>query len=263
MDASRHKSLAQCADPAVGEVKRFAADVVARLVAKEAEVGADVRRRFFDTFVAAVTSCDPVSFDSLKVDLKRARITPEMLADDLIPAVARHLGEAWHQDRMSFTEVSVGTARLQALLREIGDRWHADSVRGPAAGTVLLVLPEGEQHTLGACVLAGQLRRRGISVCVCLGPTVGDLRNLVRRRRFDGVMLSLGSQDNLDVCHNLVKTIREGVGEGVRIAIGGAILERERDLAARLGADIATNDAASALAALGLDGDAGLASSGV
>lgn len=263
MDASRQTCLARGVDATMSEVMQFAADVVARLIAKDEEVSADIRRGFFDSFVTAVTSLEPVSFESLKAELKRARITAEMLADDYIPAAARQMGEMWHKDQISFTSVSIGTARLQALLHEIGTNWHADAVRGAAAGTVLLVLPEGEQHTLGACVLASQLRRRGISVGICIGPNVSDLRHMVRKRHFDGVMVSLGSQENLDVCYSLVKTIRDAVGEGVRIAVGGAILEKEKDLAARLGADVATSDAAVALAALGLDGDAGLALPGV
>lgn len=263
VDANRQEGLSDHGPDAIGQVTQFAAEVVARLVAREAEVGSDVRRGFFESFVTAVTRPDPVTLESLKPDMRRARVTPEMLADDYIPAAARFLGEEWHRDRLSFAAVSIGSARLQSLLREVGDAWHADAVRGAVAGTVLLVLPEGEQHTLGACVLASQLRRKGISVCICIGPTLSDLRQMVRRRQFDGVMLSLGTQENLDVARNLVKTLREGLGEGVRIAVGGAILDRGGDLADKLGADIATRDPLVALAALGMEGDAGAALPGI
>ncbi|MFL9503864.1 hypothetical protein ACJMQP_27775, partial [Rhodopseudomonas palustris] len=87
-------------------------------------------------------------------------------------------------------------------------------------------------------------------------PDVGDLRRLVLRRHFDAAMLSLGAHENLDICCNFVETIREGLGNDVRIAVGGAILESETDIAARLGVDVATQDLEVALAALGLDGSA-------
>lgn len=254
--AAQSDGVSECAGSAIGEVLRFAADVVARLVAKDAEVGADVRRGFFDYFLTVVTEDDPVSFEALRAEMRRARVTPEMLADEFIPDVARRLGEMWHRDEATFAKVSIGSARLQAILHDISHDWRADSLHGSGAGTVLLVLPLGEQHTLGACVLAAQLRRRGVSVCVCIGPDVGDLRRLVLRRHFDAAMLSLGAHENLDICCNFVETIREGSGNDVRIAVGGAILESETDIAARLGVDVATQDLEVALAALGLDGGA-------
>jgi hypothetical protein len=64
----------------------------------------------------ALVSPDPAAFDALRPDLRRARISETDLADAYFPAVARYLGCAWVEDRMPFTEVSIGTARMQARL---------------------------------------------------------------------------------------------------------------------------------------------------
>ena len=56
-----------------------------------------------------------------------------------IPAVSRYLGEMWVNDRASFVDVSLGSARLQALLREAGRLPCSDPSRsrGPAFRTYL------------------------------------------------------------------------------------------------------------------------------
>jgi len=263
LDGSRQNGLDPTAETAVDGVARLAADVVARLVAKDKEVGSENRRGFLERFVRAVTNPGPFSYQDLVPEMRRARITPEMLADIYIPAVARQLGDDWHHDRLSFAVVSIASARLQSLLREVGESWSADSGRRGRKGAVLVVIPAREQHTLGAMILVGQLRRRGISVCLSIAPGAAELRDLVRRDRFDGVLLSVGSDENLDVCRSLVDIIRQGTPTPIPVVVGGAILGTQHDVAARIGADHATQDMSTAMAMLGMSGDAGLALPGV
>lgn len=237
-----------------GGVSEFAAEVVARLVARDAVGGAVVRESLVDRFMDAVRSTDPQAFELLKPELKRARISASTLADVYVPEVARRLGKAWEDDVVSFAEVTMGVARLQAVLREVGSAWAANSnsrMRDDAA-TLLLILPAGEQHTLGAMVIAGWLRRQGISVCLRIAPSLMDLVSLMAVRHFDGVMISAAGNDKLEVCAKLVKTLREATVNDLRIAVGGAVLGHWGDAAQDLGADIVTNDLQKALDVLGL-----------
>ena len=153
-------------DAGAGGVTQFAAEVVARLIQRDMAEEAGLREPLVERFIAAVCSTDPEAFEILKPELRRARVSATAVADLYIPEVARRLGAAWEADCLSFAAVTMGVARLQAILREIGACWSADRggvVDGPM---VLLVLPQGEQHTLGAMVLAGRLRRMGISVAM-------------------------------------------------------------------------------------------------
>jgi len=58
----------------------------------------------------------------------------------------------------------VAAAKLQAMLRDLGPDWAADTIAAADAPSILLMTPQNASHTLGAVVLAGQLRRRGYSV---------------------------------------------------------------------------------------------------
>lgn len=235
-----------------GGVSEFASEVVARLVARDSTGGVVLHEGLVERFMEAVRSTGPQAFDALKPELKRARISAVTLADVYIPEVARRLGKGWEDDTVSFAEVTMGAARLQAVLREIGAGWTANTRMREGAPTMLLILPAGEQHTLGAMVIAGWLRRQGISVCLRIGPSLADLASLMTLRKFDGVMISIAGDDKLEVCAKLVKTLKDAVDYDLRIAVGGAIMAREAGMEATLGADIVTNDLSGALAALGL-----------
>jgi MerR family transcriptional regulator, light-induced transcriptional regulator len=193
-------------------------------------------------------------FDELKSDLRRAHISPATFADRYVPEIARRLGQAWEDDTMSFAEVTMGSARLQAILRELGSDWIADDgKRGASDGaTVLLILPPGEQHTLGVFVLIGQLRRRGISVCLRIGPSDSDLRALLAERTFDGAMVSIATPEKLAVCQKLLITLKEMTTGRLKVAIGGAAIKELGDDANLIGADIVTNDVTIATKALGM-----------
>ncbi|MEY4982722.1 MAG: hypothetical protein RIR62_988 [Pseudomonadota bacterium] len=240
------------AEGSVGGVSLFAAEVVARLVARDAVGDRELRESLIQRLMEAVADGGTAAFEELKPELKRARVSPAMLADVYIPEVARRLGEAWEADCVSFAQVTMGAARLQAILREIGTAWSADAGGDTGGPTLLFVLPSGEQHTLGAMVLAGRLRRGGLSVCLRIAPDARHLAALVSSRRFDAALISLASQDRLAVCQELVTTLKL-VSEGkLPVVVGGAVLEFGGDGLKVPGADVVTNDIDHALRVVGI-----------
>ena len=231
---------------------QFAADVMAKVAARDGAARIALKEPLVVAMLAAVRSSDAFALDRMRPDFRRARISNEVLADHFIPEVARRLGRGWEEDLVSFAQVSIGTSRLQAFLHEIGAGWAADGTEDAGAATVLVIVPEREQHTLGALVATGWLRRAGVSVCLRIAPTAAELAAIVAQRRFDGVLLSVACHERLEVCTRLVKTLRSETSNGLRIALGGAILERGEDIAAVSGVDIVTNDLPKAVEALGL-----------
>lgn len=240
------------AENPMGGVSKFAAEVVARLVQRESDAEPLARDSLVQRLMAAVSSFDPESFEDLKPELRRARVSGPQLADIYVPEVARRLGRAWEEDCMSFAQVTMGVARLQAILREIGSGWSADREGRVDGPVVLLVLPSGEQHTLGAMVLAGRLRREGISVSMKIAPTTAELALYVAERTFDGALVSTACNDRLETCRKLVKTLKESSRGVLKVAIGGAILHGCEDVVGLTGADMATNDIGLALSMIGL-----------
>lgn len=233
-------------------VTQFAAEVVARLVKRDVAEEAGLREPLVARFIEAVCSADPEAFEILKPELRRARVTAAAVADLYIPEVARRLGAAWEADCLSFANVTMGVARLQAILREVGAAWVADREGEVSGAMVLLVLPQGEQHTLGAMVLAGQLRRMGVSVAMKIAPTPADLARYVAERAFDGALVSIACNDRLESCGKLVKTLKESSKGELRVVVGGAILDSSDNVMRATGADLVTNDIFHALDFLGL-----------
>lgn len=228
-------------------VSGLAIEVVAKLVAGSAPAERRPREVIVDKLFAAVVSDDAGAFSALRPELRRARITAPMLADIYIPEVARKLGQCWEDDSLSFAAVSIGTARLQAILREVGASWWADERAESASTTVLVIIPEGEQHTLGAMVLISQLRRKGVSVCLRFDPGGDELQSLLKGRLFDGVMITLSSSQKAPTVARLVQRIRHSAPRPLVVVLGGSAVQEPSRMSQVTGVDLATNDLESAL----------------
>ena len=133
----------------------------------------------------------------------RAGVSAEDMADHFIPAVARSLGDLWCSDQLGFADVTIGVARLQAMLRDFGDTWSGDHGMNPDASTVLLVVLDGAYHTLGAFVIAGQLRRKGLSVRVFLAANPENIAEACRMTQYDAVFISSNVGENLEKLRKL------------------------------------------------------------
>ena len=180
-------------------------------------------------------------------EMRRARITSLCIAETYLPIIARRLGDAWLEDRVSFANVTIGSARLQALLRRLEGEWglsRDSSYDSPPA--YLVGVPEGVQHTLGASVLAGQLRHRGLSVHLEVELTVEQLAHQVRNERYSGVFISASSLDHLESCNKLVDCTKSE-SRSTPVIIGGIILEHHSDIQSLTSADLVTSDVYDAL----------------
>lgn len=198
----------------------------------------------------------------LFTEMKRRGITAEQVIDIYFPAAINKIGTDWHDGDLDVLQATLRMSRLQALLRELGRAWMSDTVGSPTGPRVLLVLPGGEQHTLGAMVAANQMRRIGVSVRVCLVPKSSLLAEHLQRTRFDAVFVSVANRSCLASCGELVKVIRRLPDGGLPIVVGGGILREMQDdmglkaLAEHVGADLATSDVTKALAVCGLNSKA-------
>lgn len=198
----------------------------------------------------------------LYTEMKYRGIGAEQIIDIYFPAAIGKIGTDWHEGDLDILQATLRLSRLQALLRELGRAWVSDSIGSPMGPRILLVLPGGEQHTLGAMLAANQMRRIGVSVCVCLVPNATLLAEKLQNHRFDAVFVSAANRSCLASCVDLVNTIRRLPAGGLPIVLGGGILrELQNDmglkaLADHVGADLATLDVTRALAVCGLNNKA-------
>jgi methylmalonyl-CoA mutase cobalamin-binding subunit len=229
----------------------FAARVLDVLVDRNRRTSSTLRPDLVLALAESMVTPDGDRVEETLAAFRRACISPESMADAYIPAAAQHLGSNWVSDRLCFAEVTIATARLQALVRAIGTRWGGDPAHLPGRRSVLMIVPDTEQHTLGAVVATGQMRRMGLSVCLRLGPERAEVIELLRARTFDAAMLSIGHGEGFDVAGRLVDTLRRSGARGMPIVAGGAGAVGRTDVAARTGVDHVTQDLGEALAFCG------------
>ena len=237
-------------------VSFFASHVVSLLVNRSATSERAPREQLVTGLITASLTGTRAAFAGLLAEIRRARISWATLSDVYIPIAARRMGQAWLDDELSWIDVTIGVSRMQSLLREIGAAWVADQAGDTGHGTVLFIVPEREQHTLGPMVAIGQLRRFGVSVCLRIAPGFGELRNLIDARQFDGIMISAATQEKLEAVARTVQFLKTIKGSSTPIIVGGAVMSNVEDPASCTGADISSNDIGAALEVMGLKFDA-------
>ena len=231
----------------------LAVEVIQRLASMRRGGVGKLQQPLLDHLVAAVCSAETGAVAAMLESFRAARIGPDAVTSDYIPAAARILGTAWEEDRLTFGMVTIGTARLQAMVRQLQQDHRADAADPAAQSAVLVLIPPGEQHTLGAMVAAAMLRRRGVSVSVQISPNVNDMSTLLANRRFQAVLVTLGSIDRVETCVKLVKTLKQITKGALRVAIGGAVVESCQNVLTAAGADLVTNDLETVISEFGLN----------
>lgn len=211
--------------------------------------------RFLDQMQASMTQTDPLVIEDLLNQMRRAGIRDTDIADFYIPVVARRLGEGWVNDTLEFTQVSVAMASLSTMLRSLDASWCMPE-RAPfgTMGEICIVVPKGVQHTLGATILAGQMRRAGYDVRLGSDLSLEEIAHFVSSPATMGVMISASLWERLDFLRTVVKKVR-AANPWVPVLIGGNVLEQDADICAATGADHATSDWQSALSFCTLKAD--------
>lgn len=240
----------------IAGVSYFASQVVSMLAGRTSKAYSELREPLVVGLIAASLAGTRDAFAELLAEVRRSRISLAALADIYIPEAARRMGQSWHHDEMSWMDVTLGVGRMQSLLREIGNAWSADQAGDTGHGTVMLILPDREQHTLGPMVAVGQMRRYGVSVCLRIAPSFEELRSLLTARRFDGILISVATKEKLPTVAKTVQFLKTVLNCPCPIVVGGAVMAKVEDPAACTGADISSNDIGIALEAIGLKFDA-------
>jgi methylmalonyl-CoA mutase cobalamin-binding subunit len=216
------------------------------LVSVRGQDSAAVKQSHFDHFMQVLARDAP--FDPIAVleDLASRKLSPSTVACSYVPEAARRLGERWLADEISFVDVTVCTERLHGIVRRVDELLDdANSVMGPSA---LILVAEAEQHTLGAHILALQLRAAGFSAVVRIAPIASELTTLMAANRFDLALVSMGCTAALESGIGLVRTLRLMSRGDLCIFVGGAIPLSDEKLLAETGADRAMRNISALMA---------------
>jgi len=210
------------------------------------------RTDFVDRLYEATTDLDHGACQRVVQEALDAGVSAEDIADKHIPEVARWLGDDWCSDETSFAHVTIGVARLRSALRLLGPAWVSDAYAEADTPTVLLIVAEGAQHTLGATIVAGQLRRMGLSVRLCIGNSLSELRSLSNGANFDAVLISASFGESLESLRLIVEIAKKTGPQERPVVLGGTIVADTRTVSKLTGADLVTADLKEAISFCGL-----------
>ena len=192
---------------------------------------------------------------ALIVQLRDRGVPIEALFLQVIQPAARHLGQGWSDDRLSFTDVTIALGHLQQVFSSLLDDFQCIGPSdAPAPSTAETILPSaffctmpGATHRLGVQMVRAFFARAGWRTR--LGQ--GDEAALVSQITAMGpalIGLSLNSETDLRSAGALILRVRNACrGFRPTIMVGGAAVPFFPKLVERLDADIVSGDATDAL----------------
>jgi hypothetical protein len=210
----------------------LAAQALAQVASRYRASRGDPDGSALDRLYTAAIGADPRACAEVARALIADGLSADRICDVHIPATARRMGEEWVSDDLSFSIVTIGTARLQGLLRELdlGLERRIGHAAAGGRGSVLVVVASEADHTLGALLLASQLRRKGLSVRLSLG----ENPEAMARANFDAVFLSASIDENMPFLIEAAARIRAAMPAPPPLVLGGALITlRNRDTVER------------------------------
>lgn len=166
---------------------------------------------------------------------------------DLLGSAARELGELWRRDECSFADVTIGLCRLHMIIREESTLFDVRSGGGQGDRRVLMATAAGDQHILGAVLVAEFFRQDGWQVACEPGLSPDGIAGLLQTRPFDILGLSLSRASQAEDMRSEITAYRKAsANPRLGVMVGGQIFEREPELVGFVGADGACLDARDA-----------------
>ncbi len=168
-------------------------------------------------FIDAATRLDAIEVERI-LDAMLADGTFETAADrHLLPALVA-LGEAWAAGRL---DVAAEHAASHAVLRRLAAAYQAAGGTTPAERSVVVGLPPGARHELGALAFAVAARRAGLPV-LYMGPDlpVADWVATVGRTRALAAVIGAISVDDARAAAEVARAL-QAEDPGLVIALGG------------------------------------------
>ncbi len=161
-------------------------------------------------------------------DRRAEGITRQGVYLGYITAAARHLGDGWDTDSLTFAQVTYGTGHLYALMRAL----RAERPTAPPAmdgkRCALFATVPGEDHGIGITIAADMFRDVGWEIDLRTDTDHDALVAHVERTRPQIIGLSLSGERRLDALVRLVVAMRIAVPHAIIGVALGPSLDTDR-----------------------------------
>lgn len=219
-------------DTAIGPAPELAADCVLKLAQQALDrmagrvCEAPVSDAFIESFCRLLMSGDKLGAERMLRAATQRRAGYAGVADGLLSASARRMGEKWQTDEASFLEVTIAVSMIFRLNHEHAQR-HVPIVRDPSLRQAVFATMPGQAHNLGLVLAAEAFRQDGWQVTLLLDAAMNLILDRVRRLRPDVVGLSVSNLDRRYQLEQLIGELR-ALPTGVEVLLGGSAAEDVR-----------------------------------
>jgi MerR family transcriptional regulator, light-induced transcriptional regulator len=167
---------------------------------------------------------------------------------DLLAPMARRLGELWQQDRCTFTDVTLGLARLQQVLREVGRRSGESIKRATPKARVYLAPAPGEQHTFGLSMVEEYFLHAGWETAIEHVHATQTILQTVAKQRLDVIGFSVGCEEFFNPLMDLAQRVRKSsLNREAIIMVGGKFIIDHPEIASQIKDITFVSDGATAV----------------
>ena len=199
--------------------------IAVRSVAKKPVLCADM----VDRLSAALLQPTDGAHCDVVAEMAATGTTLGEITDLYIPECARRIGDLWVSDQCSFVDVTIAASRLQRLLRTTARGFDPAVFLQHPPERALIVIPEGEQHTLGGALAANQLQRAGIGAEIAVGAEDKNLRSQIASTSYALIGISVGSEKSLDGLGALIDMILNVWEQPPAFLLGGWAIDTYPD----------------------------------
>ncbi|MCW5663238.1 MAG: cobalamin B12-binding domain-containing protein [Piscinibacter sp.] len=200
-----------------------------------------------DDIAALAASCaagDRAGATRLIEALRADGLGPDSVLIDLIAPAARLLGQQWEDDRLSFSDVTLGLVLMHELIHSMGYEFLDGPQHAGGVQRVMLASAPGSQHVLGLSIVSEFFRKAGWQVVLEVSASSAELCRAVRNEWFDLVGLSVGLDAQLPGLPALVGALRSASrNPATPVLLGGPVFTPSAHQAERFGAQAICLDA--------------------
>jgi methanogenic corrinoid protein MtbC1 len=201
-----------------------------------------------DEFVALITREGPQKTERYIAELLNLGMSVDSIVLELIPRIARKLGDQWVSDSLSFSEVTIATGRLQKLIYSLDHLFQETRTHASTAHTILVSAAPGSHHTLGPLILSNYFTWAGWNVLSESTPSQHYIETTVANKSLTAIAISIADYDQLDQLPTLIQSIRnKSRNPGIIVLTGGSLYNADAMSFGHIKADIKSNTPEEAL----------------
>jgi methanogenic corrinoid protein MtbC1 len=201
-----------------------------------------------DGFVALITRDGPQKTEQYIAELLNLGMGVDSIVLELIPRIARKLGDQWVSDSLSFTEVTIATGRLQKLIYSLDHLFQETRTNASTTHSILVTATPGSHHTLGPLILSNYFTWAGWNVLSESAPTQRYIETTVATKSLTAIAVSVADYDQLDQLPALIQAIRsKSLNPAIIVLTGGSLYNSDALSFGHIKADIKSNTPEEAL----------------